>query len=110
MGLLHLLHIDFDTETRLLRHCDGAVHDLQRLLGQSLDALLPDPVCIQCVVEARNSGADMCHHGQRDVEVVVGVRAPGITEIMTHLCHTHGTLHGPEVRVCQDNVYGLRFQ
>src|SRR3954471_1374085 len=68
--------VDFDTQARPLRHGDLAALDLERLLGQRL-AVLPDPVRVDRGDLAGGGGADMGEHGERDVEMVVGVRTPG---------------------------------
>ena len=72
----------------------------------------PWPSCqIQCVSSAVISpgrgGADVGEHRQRDVEVVVGVRAPGQPEVVAELGDPDRAGHGPEVRVGERDVDGV---
>ena len=53
-------------------------------------------------------GGRMGEHGQGNIEVVVGVRAPGQAEFLAQLRQAHRALHGPEVRVGQGDID--RFQ
>ncbi len=62
------------------------------------------------VTLARCGGGHMGEHGQGDVEVVVGVRAPGQAPVAAGLAHAHRAGHGPEMRVGQRNIDGLQRQ
>ncbi len=52
----------------------------------------------------------MREHGQRHVEVVVRMRAPGQAPVAAGLRHAHRAGHGPEVRVGQRDVDRLQRQ
>ena len=86
-----------------------AADDLQRLLRQAL-AVLPDPVRVDRGDAARRGGADVREHRQRDVEVVVRVRAPGQAPVAAGLRDAHRAGHGPEVRIGERNVDRLQRQ
>ena len=109
MGLLHLHHVQLHTQAWLLGHLHVAAFDLQWLLGQAL-AVLPYPVRVNGGDLARRGCAHMREHGQRDVEVVVGMGAPGQAKRLAQLRHTHRAGHGPEMRVGQRNVDRLQRQ
>ena len=66
--------------------------DLERLSGQAL-AVLPDPVRVDGGDPAGRRGGDVREHGQGNIEVVVGVRAPGQAPFAAHLRHAHRALH-----------------
>src|SRR5690349_10937309 len=68
-------HVELDTEPGRGRHLHLAVDDLERPSGQRL-AVLPDPVRIDRGDAAGRRGGDVREHRERDVEVVVRVRAP----------------------------------
>ena len=87
------------------RQIDAAVHDLQRRPGQALQPLLPDPVGVDAVELAGHRRGALGHHGQGDIEVVIGVAAPHQAEVIAELADTDGTLHGPEVRIGQRDIY-----
>ena len=57
----------------------------------------------------RRGGADMGKHRQRNIEVIVGVRAPGQPPFVAHLSDADRALHGPEVRIGQGNIHGLHL-
>ena len=61
------------------------------------------------VTAAGSGGGDVGEHGERDVEVVVGVGAPGEAPFAAELGHADGALHGPEVRVGEGNVDGVEL-
>ena len=73
-------------------------------------AVLPDPVGVDRGDLAGRGGADVGEHRERNVEVVVGVRAPGQAAVAAGLGDAHRALHGPEVRVGQRNVDRLQPQ
>ena len=110
MGFHHLVTVDFNAQARFIRDLDPAVRNLERLLGQAFTTFLPDPVRIQGIVFTRYGSTDMDAHGKGNIEVVVGVAAPGIAEFVAHLGHTDGTIHGPEMGISKDNVDRLAFQ
>src|SRR3954447_12826830 len=101
--------VDFDTQARPLRHGDLAALDLEWLLGQRL-AVLPDPVRVDRGDLAGGGGADMGEPGERDVEMVVGVRTPGQAVVAAGLGHAHRALHGPEMGIGQRNVHRAEAQ
>ena len=103
-----LVHIQLYAQTRRSRNLYHTAFDFKRLFGQALVALLPDPVGVDGGNVARRGSRHVGEHRQRDVEVVVGVRAPGQAELMAHLRHANRALHRPEVRVCQRNVHRLQ--
>ena len=105
MGLLELLPVQLHAQAGPLRQIDAAVHDLQRCPGQALQPLLPDPVGVDAVELAGHRRGALGHHGQGDIEVVVGVAAPHQAEIIAHLAHPDGARHGPEVRVGQGDIH-----
>ena len=82
--------------------------DLERLFRQTFLILLPDPMRVQCGDLPRRGGSDMGEHGQRDIEMIVGVRAPGQPPFMAHLCDANRALHGPEVRIGQRDIHGMQ--
>ena len=86
-----------------------AALDLQRLLRQAL-AVLPDPVRVDRGDAPGRGGADVREHRERDVEVVVRVRAPGQAPVAAGLRHAHRAGHGPEVRVGERDVDRLQRQ
>ena len=47
VGGFELVQVELDAQARLVGHPDLAGLDPQRLLGEALDALLPDPVRVQ---------------------------------------------------------------
>ncbi len=61
------------------------------------------------VMSAGRGGGDVGEHGERDVEVVVGVRAPGEAPLAAELGDSDGALHGPEVRVGEGDVDGVEL-
>ena len=79
VGGLHLVAVDLDAETGRVGDGDLAADDLRRLLGQPLQALLPDPVGVQGVVLPRCRRTAVRHHRQRDVEEGTrGLRCVGV--------------------------------
>src|SRR5580692_2932051 len=101
--------VDLDAKPGPVRHRDPAALDLQRLPGQGL-AVLPDPVGVDRGDLARRRRADMGEHGERNIEVIVGMRAPGQAVVAAGLRHAHRALHGPEVRIGEGNVNRAEFQ
>ena len=88
VGALHFVHVQLYPQTGLLGQVNETIPDLERLLRQAL-AVLPDAVRVDRGHAARGSGAHVGEHGQRNIEMVVGVRAPGQAEGLAHLRHTH---------------------
>ena len=88
VGALHFVHVQLHTQTRLLGQVNETILDLERLLGQAL-TVLPDPVRVDGRDAPRRGSAHMGEHRQRDIEVVVGMRAPGQSKGLAHLRHTH---------------------
>ena len=109
MRLLDLGHVELDAEAGLLRHLDEAAFDLQRLFRQAL-AVLPDPVRVDRRDAAGRRRADVGEHRQRDVEVVVRVRAPGQAPVAAGLGDAHRAGHRPEVRIGERDVDRLQRQ
>ena len=81
--------------------------DFDRLTCQPL-SVLPNPVRVDRGDLAGCSRGRMREHRERDIEVIVGVRAPGEAPIVAHLRHAHRALHGPEVRIGKRNVHRLQ--
>src|SRR3984885_14299500 len=104
MGGLEPLHVDLYAEPGTPRKLGRSIHDRERVPGQTL-AVLPDPMSIDSGYVSRSSRRHMSKHGQRDVEVVVGMRSPGKAPVAAELRHADGALHGPEMRIGQGNVY-----
>ena len=88
--------------------CELAVDDLQRVFGEAL-AVLPDPMRVDRGDFARRGRGHVGEHRQRDVEVIVGVRAPGEAPLAAELGHAHRALHRPEVRIGKRNVDGVQL-
>ena len=61
------------------------------------------------VTSAGRGGGDVGEHGEGDVEVVVGVRAPREAPLAAELGDADGALHGPEVRVGEGDVDGVQL-
>jgi hypothetical protein len=59
VGGLDLIEVGFDAQPGLGRQPDLAALDGQRLPGQAVDALLPDPVRVQRGVVAGGGRADV---------------------------------------------------
>ena len=76
VGFHHLIHIQLNAQTRRGWHLHHAFFDLKRLSGQTLITFLPDPVSIDSGDRARCSSGHVGEHRQRDIKVVIGVRAP----------------------------------
>src|SRR5881394_1395219 len=70
-----LRHVGLNAESRSIGNVDGAVHNLQRLFGQSLP-VLPNPMCINSSNFSRCGGGNVREHCERDVEMIIRVRAP----------------------------------
>ena len=104
MSFVNFDHVKLNAQAGFFRDLDGAVFNLQRLASQAL-AVLPDPVRVHGGYLAGCGGAHMREHGQRDVKVVVGMRAPGQAPGLAHLRDPNRALHGPEMRVGQRNVH-----
>src|SRR5204862_4543382 len=85
-----------------------SISNFERLPREALP-VLPDPVGIDGRDFARSCRRHMCDHRERNVEVIIGVRAPGQTPRLTNLCHTHGALHRPKMWICQRYVDGLKL-
>src|SRR5277367_6683670 len=103
MSRFEPLQVDLDAETGTVWELDRPIDDLERLPGQTL-AVLPDPMSIYSGYVSRSCRRYMGKHGQRDVEVIVGVRSPGEAPVAAELRYAHGALHGPEMRIGQRNV------
>ena len=84
-------------------------HDLQRLQGEAL-AVLPDPVGVDGGDFADRRSPHVREHGQRHIEVVVGMAAPGQPPVAAGLRHAHAARHRPKMRVGQRNVHALQRQ
>ncbi len=108
MGGEQPLLVEGDAEARRVRQGDLAADDAQRLLGEPLQALLPDPVRVQGVVRSGRRRAAVGDHGQRDVEVVVGVAPPRQAHCVAQLGDAHRAPHGPEVRVGERDGHRLQ--
>ena len=106
----NLIHIQLHAQTRLRRYLHHATFDFKRLFSQALIAFLPDPVGIDSGNFARRRRRNMSKHRQRNIKVVVRVRAPGQPKLMTHLRNADRTLHSPEVRIRQRDIHGLQRQ
>src|SRR5689334_21906076 len=104
--LLQRLAVQFDAQAGRRGNFDGAALDLHRVPGQAL-AVLTNPVRVQRGDLTGGCRTGVREHGQRNVEVVVRVRAPGQAELVAQLGHPHRTVHRPEVRVSQRNVHGV---
>ena len=97
-------HVDLDAEAGAVgyrRSCPPTIcsGSLRQLL-----AVLPDPVGVDRGDLARRGRRHMREHRQRDVEMVVGMRAPGQAVVAAGLRHAHRALHGPEMRIGQRDV------
>jgi hypothetical protein len=73
-------------------------------------AVLPDPVCVYGGNVARRRGRDMGKHGQRHIEMVVGMRTPAQAAVVAHLGDAYAAGHGPEMRIGQGNIHRAQFQ
>src|SRR6185369_2086951 len=100
VGFLDLGHVELDAQAGLLGYLDHAADDLQRVAREPL-AVLPDPVGVDRGDTAWRGGGHMREHGQRNVEMVVGMRAPGQAPVAAGLRNAHRAGHRPEVRVGQ---------
>ena len=74
--LHNLLHVEMYAETRCIRNLQLTADDLWRIVEEIL-TILPDPVGIERSRIADRSGTHLGKCCQCDVEVVVGVHAPG---------------------------------
>ena len=110
IGLHDLVAVDLDTKTALLGKVNAAVNDLHRLLGQALTAFLPDPVCVDTIELAGYCCCALYNHGKADVKVVIGVASPHQAEVIAELADANGTVHGPEMRICQRNIHCLQCE
>src|SRR3569623_1992868 len=90
-------HVVLDTEAMPLWHTHQSTFDLRRLLGEAL-AVLPVPMRIERGYAPRRGGADLRKHGERDVEMIVGMRAPCQAPFVTNLRDPDRALHRPEMR------------
>src|SRR5581483_4214464 len=79
--------IDLDAKPGTIGNRDLATLDLERLARQRL-AILPDPMGVDRGDLARGGGTNMGEHGKRNIEMVVGVRAPGQPVVAAGLGHT----------------------
>src|SRR3984885_13663932 len=103
MCRLDALQVDLDAEAGASGQLDFSMDDGERLSGQAL-AVLPDPMRIDGGYLTRSSRSHMGEHGQRNVEVIVGVRSPSEAPVAAKLRHPHRALHGPEMRIGQGDV------
>ena len=110
MRFHHLIHIQLHAQARFRRNLHHTALDCKRFFGQSLVTFLPDPMGIDSGNFPRRRRRDMSKHRQRNIKVVVRVRAPGQPELMAHLRHANRTLHRPEVRIRQRDIHGLQRQ
>ena len=108
VGFLDFRHIEFDAEARRFGNGNPSAFDPEGLFGQAL-AVLPDPVRIDGGDLAGRRGGHVREHGQGNVEVIVGVRAPGQAPLVAQLRHAHGAAHGPEMGIGQGNVHGVQL-
>src|SRR5665213_970794 len=92
VGLLDLLHVDLDAAAWFIRHCEFAVEDAEGVLRYAL-TVLPDPVGIDCCDFAGRGRGYVGEHGERNVEMIVGVRTPGQAPFFADLRDAHRTLH-----------------
>src|SRR5579883_639512 len=95
--------IDLDAEPGTVRNGDLAALDLQRLARQRL-AILPDPMGVDRGDLAGGGGTNIGEHGKRNIEMVVGVRAPSQPVVPAGLGHTDRALHGPEMGIGQRDI------
>src|SRR5689334_15515578 len=72
MRSLDLIEIDLDTEPGPPRHLHPATFDLQRIAREPLP-VLPDPMCVDRSDATGSRRSDMCEHGKRNIEMIVGV-------------------------------------
>src|SRR5581483_10738354 len=103
VGALDGIEVQLNAEAGALGQSNVAVSDLERIACEMLP-VLPDPVGIDGGDVAGRGGGGVRHHGERDVEMVVGVRAPGESVVATGLRYAHRALHRPEMRVGERNV------
>jgi hypothetical protein len=99
--------VELDTESRCARHLHMAADDRERLFVSAW------PSCqIQCVSIAVTrpgaGGGDVGEHRERDVEVVVRVRAPRQAPVAARLRDAHRSGHRPEVRIGERDVDRLQ--
>lgn len=76
MGPLHRAHIHLYPQARGVGDLDAPVFELQGCLSEVL-AVLPDVVGVDGGDLPRRGGSALDKGGQGDVEVVIGVDAPG---------------------------------
>ena len=105
--LLDFGHVDFEAEAGFVRYANETPLNFVRRFGEAL-AILPDPVGVDRRYLAWRGGTNVGEHGERNIKVVVRMRAPGEAEHFAQLRDTHRALHGPEVRVGKRNVDRLQ--
>src|SRR3974390_2157890 len=103
MRRIELLEIELYSQSGPLRHSDLTRDDPEWLFCQPL-SVLPNPMGVDRRDAAGSGGSDLREHGQRDVEVIVGMRPPGEPKFPAQLRDADRALHGPEVRIGQRNV------
>lgn len=94
MGPLHRAHIHLHPQARGVGDLDAPVFELQGCLSEVL-AVLPDVVGVDGGDLPRRGGSALDKGGQGDVEVVIGVDAPGQTPVVHILCYPQAAVHGP---------------
>src|SRR5215510_9612314 len=95
---LDLLPVDADPKPGPLGYVQEAAFDLKRFQGQTL-SLLPDPVRVDRRDLPGCRGRHVREHGERYVEVIVGMRTPGQTPGSAQLGNPHRAGQAPEMRV-----------
>ena len=86
VGSFNGLHVEFHSQARLSGYLNHAVLDLQGILGEVLP-ILPNPVRVDGGHFARRCRCTVREHGQRHIEVIVGMRAPSEVVHLTQLRH-----------------------
>src|SRR5215469_9032746 len=108
MSLFQLLEVRLHSETGQLRYADLTSNDLKRLPGDSL-TILPNPMRVDCCRSSACCSSNVREHCQGDIEMIVGVRAPGHPVLTTELGCTNRTGHRPEVWISKQNVNGIQL-
>ena len=108
MCAFHLLQIDFHSEPWTLWNLNPAIFNPKWLSCKPL-SILPNPVGIDSRYSSRRRRRHMRKHRERNIEVVVRVRPPGQSPLVTELRDTHRSLHRPEMRIGKRNVDCLQL-
>ena len=66
--------------------------------------VLPNPMGVDRRHLAGRRGGDVSEHGERNIEMIVGVRAPGQPEVPARLRDPDRALHRPEMGIGKGNV------